>query len=326
MSMSNLELREPKERKEIPDPESVFLLSPVFQPKWYQGEINPDIPDSLSDKVRGDLIIGNLKLATNLGYSVILIHSPIENPEFIKVLKSTSVSNGKNKVIVRPQFENGYSQTRREAIREAEVSGCKVQVMLEMEKPMIQHIPAMVQPILYGRADVTITNRQIITTGKISNDPEKEGENLRGLPVYQARSEYAFSVWTNNLLKKIGIMPQDFPFIDWMGNRAWRNNVAINSKFLARYNTNPERPIFDIDPDQLSSSLFYPLATILWERKLKLLSIPIDYQHPKIQFELENSDPSFIIKRDNQRNKLKREMIGLLKLLLGKTSSVKKLV
>jgi len=108
-----------------------------------------------------------------------------------------------------------------------------------------------------------------------------------------------------------------------MGNRAWKNTDKLNSLFLARYDSDPERVIFtDVKPDHLSSSLFYPMIEIL-RSQTRLLSIPIGYHHPKNQTDFENNNPEYKLKRDEQRNMLKHEMVEFVRQVLDKPSSIK---
>jgi hypothetical protein len=310
------------ENKEILHPEKIVILSLIRMPGWYPGDVRADEKETLSDKIRGDLALKNLKEANEIGYSMVLIHSPDDNPEFINALEGISDPNSKNKIIIKKQDGSTYSGSRRDAIRTAqEMSGCEVMVMVEMEKPIIKDIPDMVLPILNGQTDVTVTDRQLITHESISNDPEKPYENLRGMPRYQARSENWFNGWVMKFLKSQGIASQDSPKIDWMGNRAWKNTPKINSFFLAKYVKTKERYL-EIDPDYLSSSLFFSLAAIFNEKSIKVVSVPVDYRHDEKQSALENNDLKFIEKRDRQRNLLKREMVEFVRMLKGKPNSL----
>ena len=227
------------ENKEILNPVRVFVIGPVSMPNYGKNE---------PDTIRGDLAIANLKKVAEIGFSAVLIYGKDENPEFIRQLKQVA-AKGKNTIIIKKQDENTYSGSRRDAIRQAiKNSNCEVVVMYEIEKP-IDDIPALVEPILDGRADVTITDRQIVadvsSEKDITNDSEKPNEKLRGLPWYQARSEKYFSNWANDFLTKMKIKSPNSPNIDWMGNRAWRNTNKINSFFLARYVEDTDRRIFD---------------------------------------------------------------------------------
>lgn len=308
------------ENKEILNPERVYIVSPISMPKYGISE---------SDTIRGNLAINNLKNANELGYSVILIYGDKENEEFLSKLREIQ-PNGDNTIIIKKQDEKTYSGARRDAIRQAiENSNCEVVVMYEIEKP-INEIPAMVEPILTGRADITITDRQIVTDIKtekdITNEPEKPNEGLRGLPWYQARSEKYFCDWANEFLTKMKIKSPNSPNIDWMGNRAWRNTDKINSFFLARYVEDTDRRIFDdIKPDHLSSSLFFPMVEIFRSYpEVRLESVPIDYKHDGVQSAFENKEPSFIVKRDTQRKMLIHEMMEYVRQVLGQRSSVKR--
>lgn len=309
-----------KENKEVLNPKRVYIVSPISMPNYGKSE---------SDTIRGDLAIENLKKANKLGYSVILIYGSRENTDFLRKLKEVDPSGG-NKIVIEEQKETTYSGARRDAIRKAvENTNCEVIVMYEIEKP-IDEIQAMVEPILNGRADITITDRQIETDVKtekdITNEPEKPTENLRGLPWYQARSEKYFCNWANELLTKMKIKSPNSPNIDWMGNRAWRNTDKINSFFLARYVEDVDRRIFmDIKPDHLSSSLFFPMVEIFKSYPdVRLESVPIQYKHDSVQTNLENSDQSFIKKRDTQRSMLIHEMFEYVRQALGQRSSVKR--
>jgi len=141
------------EIKEVLHPERIFLLSPVYQPKWYPGEIDPNKQEVFSDKIRGDFIIKNLKKANELGYSTVLIYDPKDNAQFLETINSIE-PNGTNTIVIQKQSETTYSGARRDAIRLATMnSNCEVIVMLELEKPMIEHIPSMVQQILDDKLD-----------------------------------------------------------------------------------------------------------------------------------------------------------------------------
>lgn len=322
-----------KENKEILNPEGVYLVGLASQPDWYEGEVDESKPEKMSGKIRGDLIIENLKKANEAGYSVVLIFGPKDNAQFINALKAVE-SSGKNKIVIQEQKEDTYSGAARDAIREAiSNSNCNYVVRLELEKPMIEHVPAMVYPLINENAHIVITNRGVETEYPLSDVPERPEENLAGLSPYHGRSEAKFSRETNEKLKKLDWMPIDFPKMDWMGNMAWKNDAMVNSLFLARFVENPKNEIkYIVNPDKYSSSLFFPLITLFWENKvvrekynlekLKLVVVPIKYEHDKKTSELESKLKSFKEIRDTQREKITKEVDEFIRLLQGQESLV----
>jgi hypothetical protein len=125
-------------------------------------------------------------------------------------------------------------------------------------------------------------------------------------------------------------MPDGVHEIDFMGNRAWRNDPEINELFLYQlkkkegttikqrtvgHSTNGNHSdVYNGRPDFYSSTLFAPMVEFFAQAKekgWKFMSIPVPggYQHPIHQSEVENRDPNFVAKRDNQREQIYTEVV-----------------
>lgn len=152
-------------------------------------------------------------------------------------------------------------ENRREAIRQALGLEKEVIAFLEPEKtPYVSELWKTAKPILDGTADFVIPKRK----------------SLESLPLVQQFSESC----NNLILEKLTGVPLDMYF----GPRTWR-------KDLSHYFLN-----YDGKYGDQWDVLFIPTIDAMLDGK-RVISVEVDYTHPKEQTALEENDFAFYEKR-----------------------------
>jgi len=335
-------------------PDLVCAVGIVSHGKWYDGEDNVDVPDNVrNDKIRGDLILANLPLYAQRGYRVLLVEGG-SSPEFRRKLDEIAKdSNGLITIVDEELDDNrkpkGYGAARRQVIKEAmqlktgNNEPMETLIQIEPEKPLLDEdengmdtIEALALAIQNG-ADFAISNRGIVTKSDypIDGAPERPDENLCGLSPDHARSEAAFSRTVNRYLRNIGVISPDIPDIDWMGNRAIKNDPEVLACFLREYRRNGFTPhltdieeiplgdeLYNGNPDKYASMLFLSMVEFFVKSKEKdwkftSVNVPAKYKQWEHQTEFEKRDKDSIRKRRDQRTQIITEMIWGTQLILG---------
>ena len=166
------------------------------------------------------------------------------------------------------QTSNGMGNSRRQAITEAYSSGKEIIAWMEPEKNnYINKIIDTAIPILNNSAEIVIPKRK----------------SLKSYPLYQQYAER----FGNEFWKELTGTNLDM----WFGPRTWRKESS--NYFLNNSSTN----------NNCWDSIFIPIMNAIIDNK-KVISVEIDYTHPKKQTELEEHNLIFYKKRLEQLENL----------------------
>ena len=139
---------------------------------------------------------------------------------------------------------------------------------MEPEKEgYVSQIEKTVVPILNNEADLVVPKRK----------------SLKSYPISQQYAEH----FGNTIWKELTGVALDM----WSGPRTWKRELS--SYFLD----------YKGEYGDLWDSIFIPVMNVIYDGK-GVLSVDINYTHPKEQTELEEGDSEFSIKRLNQLNNL----------------------
>lgn len=259
----------------------------------------------VSDIIRGREALKTFSKASDLGIKVVLIDGG-SSSEFIELVRED-----KN-IILKSQASNGYGPARREGLHlgrdylSQDNEG--IFFMIEPEKGELLEdttVNNLTRPIREGIAEMIIPNRGFEVRDDVINDSglwgqNYEGEEYKGYPPYQVHSE----VWLNRHLKEkmieCGFVNPDNPTLDALnGTRVFRNSTTVVSQLMNHYSTENEL----VDSDFYFSSvyaLFLSMGSI--GKGGRIVSVPVNFDYPKLQALLESSSPEFKTKRDKQRS------------------------
>ncbi len=188
------------------------------------------------------------------------------------------VDNGSSKKLLK-KFEDigvhifkqtlkGIGNGRRQAFREAYKTGGGTIVWMEPEKvSYISQILKTIKPILENRADLVIPKRK----------------SLKSYPTAQQLAEPLGNAFWKELTGKELDM--------WFGPRVWRRDI---SQYFLDYKG---------DYGDKWDSTFIPVMNAIHDGK-KVISVDVDYVHPKKQRDIEEHDTGFYKKRIEQLNNL----------------------
>ncbi|MBL7148070.1 MAG: glycosyltransferase [Nanoarchaeota archaeon] len=169
---------------------------------------------------------------------------------------------------VYSQTSKGMGKSRRQAIREAYNIGREVVAWAEPEKESyISQIVKTAEPIIKDSADLVVPKR-------------------KSLESYPAAQQYAEPL--GNLFWK-DLTGYDLDM--WFGPRTWKKEI---SDYFLNYNG---------EYGDLWDSIFIPVMNAIIDGK-KIISINVEYTHPKKQTEMEEHDLKFHWKRIKQLNNL----------------------
>ena len=304
------------EKKEILfNPQSLAVVSTVHYPKWYNGEINWNNTESLSDKVRGDLALEMINEAKNQNYQVTIVDSGA-SPTFTQKL-------GDLKIRVFSEEKGGMSTGRQQGFREASLlsyaeNGKQKLVeaicWLEPEKISIisDCLSKAVEPILSGQADIVIPKRRI-------NEFEET------YPDYQVKYERDSNRLWNQMLRKFGILGHDQEDLDvWFGPRIFRNTPEIAQIFLTKYKYDKDQNAIGSSqdaykPGRYPNATFFPVIAALFD-KFRVVSIEVPYRHPLEQTKMEKDNDEYRKKRADQQREIIRTCSDFCRMLIGTKS------
>lgn len=315
-SINEFDLDNKKEVGErLEHPESVCLASTTFMKTWKREGGDK----TNAEQVRGDLAIESIKMALKKGYRVVIVDGG-SSEDFVNRLKEISAEVKADAVdeniqihdlIVEPETDRGYSGSRRQALKRAEnlrEEGVKAIVMMEIEKTGItENVEKLVRPILDGSADMVVPERGIkINTSKKDPHVKEEEEDFRGYPPYQAYSE----TWANKILDKLLVSAHlknaKDPVLDLFGGtRVIKNDPEILEDFYQKHTVVSGET--KTNPKMYFDAAYAPIAYLL-AKKRRIVSVPIEYQHPAEQTATEIDVANFDEKRDSQRNMITSEM------------------
>ncbi len=295
------------------------------------------------DRVRGNEILKNVRRYIEEGYTVVIVEGG-NPPKFVQHLMALAAKAPDRVHIVHelpnndPSPGKGYGNARRQALREAvKLENVRTVFQCEFEKPLHEQLPSLMEAIDNG-ADIAISDRGIISNGKVTDSPVGNDEKLAGLPPYQARSEAYFNRIVNILLRFYQLRSNEDDDIDFMGNRLFTKDLAW--LFLEETTIAADTPLPNADEtlfpniknllppttpvkysqkefNMYSTPLFMPIIEALY-LKLKVVSIPTNYNHasnsPKLTaVELVSTQNN---KRDSQRDNILLDTITYLYTIL----------
>lgn len=287
------------------NPTEIAIAGITYQPKWYKGKL---LSIKHTDKIRGDLILGSVKYATNKGYRVVLVDGGSAKT-LLKELKA--YPNVKIISVKRPS----RSPNRRRAIFVSSmIKGIKAIVMTEIEKDSLikNCIDDIVRPIFEDDADMVIPKREI-------------GLFRRTYPDYMFESETEGNFLYNEELKSEGFLPANHEDLDlFFGARVFKNDKKLLKELFAKYKSNTfdslnAHKLFDLE--EYSDGQFFPVVLAL-KKKKKIVSVTIPFEYPELQKRNENHGERelFILKRKFQKLTIIVELMHFLGYLDKKRS------
>lgn len=259
---------------------SIGIATTTFYRNWYPGEVREE---HNIDKIRGDLAIQMLREATQKGFQVAVVDGG-SSDAFKGALEAMNITP-------HPERERGMSGSRRQAFKEvSSLDGVKVIAWAEPEKVSIVRdcLPGAVKPILEGEADIVI--------------PKRDAAAFATYPDYQVTYEQRANGLWNSILRKHGFLAQGEEDLDvWFGPRFFKNDPAVLEIFLDKYQFEKRDNKLDIvaNPELWPNALFLPVVTAL-HNGLRVVSVPVHYQHPPEQTAIEVDNDTFRRKRDVQ--------------------------
>lgn len=281
------------------NPTSVAVATTTSYPKWYRGKLRSN---KHTDKIRGDLALEMIRIATKKGYKVII--ADWNSPR--KLRKELSLISGA--VIIRRRSPR-RSIAKRQALRmAAELPTTLVIILTEPEKVSLIEdcMDRMIMPILKGEADIVIPKRNDELFKKTYPDyqylSEKEGNNI-----------YNEELKSHKLIK----VGEDLDM--FFGPRVFLNKRPILSLFLKRYEFNIKQMLFPkwyFDPEELSNTNFFPVVEAL-KKGFKVKTIEVPFKYPNLQRQNEENGlrEIFFEKRKAQRIGLIIELLHFVAFL-----------
>jgi hypothetical protein len=277
------------------EPEQVrpdlIITSSTFYKDWYQGPLAS--PSDVA-KTRGDLTLTSLATIIQRGFQVIDIDGG-SSPDFLNALTQLGVN-------VYPQMEKGISAGKREGILRAQVFNPKAIFLSEPEKPSIMAATeALAAPILDGSADIVFASR--------------DSSSFDSYPPVQAKFEQKSNGVANALLKARGLLKPNDPDLDWwMGMRMIKNTPEVTDLFLTKYELKPFGHGLDnvTDLEAWSNALYLPVVMGL-AQGLRVVGVPVHYEHPQAMTNSEIGNASFDRKRAVQYRGIITGMIEMIK-------------
>lgn len=286
---------------------NLVVATSTFYKTWYPGDL---ISPRDSDKIRGDVALESLGKAVGQGYQVIDIDGG-SSPEFQAELASRGVQ-------VSPQLERGLSASRREGNTLAANLNPRAIFTTEPEKPVLMDsISLLLQPILDGSADIVFAQR----------DPK----SFDTYPPVQARFEQRSNKVANDLLRKHGLLKEGDPNLDWwMGARMFKNSPEVLKLFQTKYDLRPFGSSIDgvINLDTWPNALYLPVVSAL-AQGMRVVGVPVHYEHSKQMTESEIGNPEFDRKREVQFKGIiiaMMEMVRKLELESGKSTKPTRII
>lgn len=292
-------------------PQSVAIIASSLYEKWYLGNLR-----SIKhiDKVRGDLAIQFLKIASAKGYQVIVVDGE-SSKTFHKEIKKIPG------VIVLKRRGYKRSPARRLALRKAsKLFGVRAIIITELEKVSLvaDYIPIVVKPILDGDIDIVI--------------PKREEKSFQATyPDYMYQSEIEGNGMYNEALRINGLLSSSDEDLDaFFGPRVLKNEPKIVSLFMRQYHINTMGSLFDkflYDAEQYSNALYFPIVLALKKgARVKSVTIPFIYPETQKVNEEKGQRQLFIEKRKSQRLAILVELLHFIYYLDKKRQSEVRLV
>ena len=230
-----------------------------------------------------------------------------------------------------PETEKGMGGSRRQSLRHMlkdmwTSPELFIGIWSEPEKvDVIRFFPQIIQPIIDGKADIVI--------------PRRTPASLATYPRFQIESEVQANMDLDTLLVEYGILPNlggknfyryDFMFGPWAFRCTKEIIQLLTQKFDIDFDRNTE--VSGRKEAELRASLgeylrldfynnptFFPRLRALF-RKVPTVSLEVDFQYPKKQYEIEKDSEVMRRKRAMQKNSIVGGADRLLALLTGNYS------
>lgn len=254
---------------------AIAFVTSTLYPFWYQGILKNNSPaQEKIDKIRGDLALQMLSEAQKKGIQIILIDAG-SSEAFIKKITRIGINviHSKNKAL-SPSRQYGYKIA-------SKTKGVKVICWLEPEKVSIPRdcLSQAVLPLLRDKADIVI--------------PKRSNTAFATYPSFQAKIEKNANKQWNNILKKHKILSKKAEDLDiWFGPKFFKNDPKLIDIFQKRYQFKEKIQKMDI----WSNSIIFPIITAL-KKGYRVISVKVDYKHPKIQTAIEDNSTLMMKKR-----------------------------
>jgi hypothetical protein len=273
----------------------IAVVTTTFYKEWSVAQAGSN---KNADQLRGDLAIETLRQAKEKGYQLMIVDGG-SSESFKNHLKGLGVD-------VHNQMEGGMSASRRQTFKEAAIlPGVEVICWIEPEKvSMIENINKAAKPIIEGDADIVI--------------PARTAESFKTYPEQQVISEQKLNRLFSTILRLTGLWPKNSPDMDSsFGPRIFKNDPEILNIFTCQFKLKENSRLAQaVKPDNYSNAIFFPIMLAL-ERKLRVVSSPVDYVHPKIQTEYETGNAEYERKRIDQKNDIVKGAIELARYLIN---------
>ncbi len=283
----------------------IAIASSTYYPKWYRGKLRSV---KHTDKIRGDLAIEFCEKALSLGCKLVIVDGK-SSKTFIKELFKM------DKIQIFKRRSPKRSPARRLAIKTAsKVLDVKVIVLTEPEKiSLLNFLPQITRALFKNEADIVV--------------PKREDKLFKSTyPSYMHESEIEANKLYNEALRSQGLLSLKNEDLDmFFGPRIFINNKKVISLFMKRFIINPEKLMHFseyLDPEEYSNTLFFSVVLAL-KKKLRIKSITIFFEYPKIQKENEEkmANELFIEKRKAQRLGILLDLVYLIGFIKNESAS-----
>lgn len=285
--------------------ENTVVYTTTFYPK-YTPEIGTQLSlENQTDVVRGTLALEMITAAQQAGSSIAVVDGGSSDSFRLALSQGGS--------LWEVEKERGMSGSRRQALRlalrEAVDTKDPICIWQEPEKvDLTKFYEVITAPIREGRADIVI--------------PRRTQQSLATYPDFQVFSEILANVELNKVFKTAGILPKDVSEIDgyaldlMFGPRVFRATPEIIELMTRRYEIGVQDGQSWVEQmlknyftrlknnylklEYWNAATFFPITNALREG-LRVVSVDVDFQYPKLQKEIETDSRSMQQKRRIQR-------------------------
>jgi len=287
----------------------IGIATMTFYPRFgEQGE------NARLDNLRGKIALQMIKKSVTQGHPIAVAEGGSSDAfkAALAEIKGADVINPKDEN--EDTFMSGSRRAGYKFISRKE--GVKAIAWVEPEKePLINSsfIDAGAA-IIDGGADIVVPHRP----------SHRKGKGFDSLPPTQRRFEQdRFNPMFRNILKRFGGVKKRIEDYDIsFGPKIFRNDPEIIKYFLAKHEYKKKTPHDNVvNPEKWSNTLTLPVAAALLDGR-KVVSVYVDYTHPKDMTELETGNKDFDVKRPHQLQDQMRALIEFCKFYKSKIKSV----
>lgn len=283
------------------NPYSIGIATATLYPNWYKGPLQET---NKIDKIRGDLALNTVQKAVDKGFQVVVVDGG-SSIDFQDTLRDLGVGPKLEK-------ERGMSPARRQAFLETSgLGGVGIVCWTEPEKVEIVEkcLPKALEPILAGEADIVV--------------PQRNEAAYSSYPSERAAFEKKGNKLWNQILRKHNLIPPDSADLDvFFGPKFFRNDPDVLEVFFRKFQFNKRDVALDslVNPELWPNALFLPIVNAL-AKKLRVVSAPVSFIYPHQQKELEEANPDFTRKSNEQLKNIIASTIHLVRALEGNSKS-----